>query len=128
MKRRLFPIHVAMLVVALGCVSVAAHHGASAYDRTRSVTFKAVVSEFRWANPHTFIIFDAPNESGQLERWSCESINPAMMARQGWSKNTLKNGDTVTIVGNPSRTGSHVMLLEKIVLADGRELRAVLLD
>ena len=105
-----------------------AHHGASAYDRSKPVNFKATVTNFRWTNPHVFIFFDVKNESGGVDQWTCESINPGMMSKQGWTRNTLKVGDQVTIMGFPSRTGSHVMLLDKVILADGRELVSRLLD
>ena len=120
-----------VLVVLLTLVAgtaVFAHHGASAYDRSKQVNFKATVTNFRWANPHVFIFFERRNDKGEAEQWTCESINPGMMTKQGWTRNTLKPGDQVTIIGFPSRTGSTVMLLEKLILPDGKELVARLLD
>jgi len=105
-----------------------AHHGASAYDRGATVTLKATITEFKYANPHVQIFFDAKDDKGTVQHWNCETINPAMLSKQGWSKSTLKAGDQVTIIGHPSRTGSQIMLLEKLVLANGKELAGILLD
>ncbi len=110
------------------CAPMFAHHGASAYDRGATVTLKATITEFKYANPHVQIFFDAKDDKGNVQHWNCETINPAMLSKQGWSKNTLKPGDQVTIIGHPSRTGSPIILLEKLVLADGRELAGILLD
>src|ERR1700757_4946112 len=105
-----------------------AHHGASAYDRGNRVTLKATITEFKWTNPHVYILFDAPDANGNVDHWSCESINPGMLQKQGWTRHTLNYGDKVTISGFPSRTGSRVMLLEKLILVDGKELAPTLLD
>lgn len=117
----------AVCLAALGS-QLSAHHGASAYDRAKRVMLQATITEFRWTNPHTYILFDAPDEQGRIDHWSCESINPGMLSKQGWTRRTLAAGDKVTIVGFQSRTGSKVMLLEKLVLPDGKELAPRLLD
>ena len=127
MKDRVLAFAVAVCLVALSG-PVSAHHGASAYDRSRKVSLKATITEFRWTNPHTYILFDAPDEQGKVDHWSCESINPGMLSKQGWTRRTLSAGDTVTIIGYPSRTGSKVMLLEKLLLPNGKELSPRLLD
>jgi hypothetical protein len=104
------------------------HHGASAYDRGNRITLKATITEFKWTNPHVYILFDAPDQKGSTDHWSCESINPGMLSKQGWSRRTLNAGDKVTIIGFPAKSGSKVMLLEKLILADGKELAPALLD
>jgi uncharacterized protein DUF6152 len=104
------------------------HHGASAYDRGNRITLKATITEFKWTNPHVYILFDAPDQKGNTDHWSCESINPGMLSKQGWSRRTVNAGDKVTIIGFPAKSGSKVMLLEKLILADGKELAPSLLD
>jgi hypothetical protein len=89
---------------------------------------KASVTEFKWTNPHVYILFDAPDQKGSTDHWSCESINPGMLSKQGWTRRTLNYGDKVTIIGFPAKSGSKVMLLEKLILADGKELTPALLD
>jgi len=126
MRSRFIPFSVigAILFAAAGF----SHHGASAYDRNNRITLKATITEFKWTNPHVYILFDAPDPSGATNHWSCESINPGMLSKQGWTRHTLNYGDKVTIIGFPAKSGSKVMLLEKLVLADGKELTPALLD
>ena len=104
------------------------HHGASAYDRNNRITLKASITEFKWTNPHVYILFDALDQKGDAGHWSCESINPGMLSKQGWTRRTLNYGDKITIIGFPAKSGSKVMLLEKLILADGKELTPALLD
>jgi hypothetical protein len=105
-----------------------AHHGASVYDRQKLTNFKATITEFRYVNPHVQIFFDVKDETGNVVRWNCESINPGMLSKQGWTRNTLKPGDQVTIAAFPARLGSPICLFQKLTLADGKELQGVLLD
>jgi hypothetical protein len=63
------------------------------------------------------------DDQGNVTHWSCESPDdPAMLSRQGWTRNILAPGDHVTIIGRPAKSGAKVMSLQKVVLADGREL------
>jgi Family of unknown function (DUF6152) len=118
-----------VIVITLLFASTAfSHHGASAYDRTNRITLKATVTEFKWTNPHIYILFDAADQNGNTDHWSCESINPGMLSKQGWSRRTLNAGDKVIIIGFPAKSGSKVMLLEKLILPDGKELAPTLLD
>jgi hypothetical protein len=118
----------ALAAVLLVCVPLFAHHGASAYDREKQMTVKATITEFKWQNPHVYVFFDAKDSKGVIGHWGCESINPGMLQKQGWTRKTLNAGDEVTIVAFPSKSGSPVCLLNKVVLANGKELSSQLLD
>lgn len=124
LRFRVFPVIAAMLCAA----AAFSHHGASAYDRNNRITLKATITEFKWTNPHVYILFDALDQKGNSDHWSCESINPGMLSKQGWTRHTLNQGDKVTIIGFPAKSGSKVMLLEKLILAGGKELAPALLD
>ena len=69
-----------LLAACLTTMSAAAlaHHGGSAYDRSNRLTLKATITEFKWTNPHVYLLFDAPDAKGNVDHWSCESINPGM--------------------------------------------------
>lgn len=127
MKSKL-TIFVGVAGVLAICASLFAHHGASAYNRDKQMSVKATITEFKWANPHVYVLFDAKDDKGNVAHWNCESINPGMLQKQGWTRKTLNAGDQVTIVAYPSKTGSPVCLLEKVVLADGKEMTSRLLD
>ena len=99
-----------------------AHHGNSAYDMTKTIAQKATITRFEYSNPHTQVYYDVTDEKGNVEHWVAETTNPAMLNRVGWSKETLKPGDQVTLFVNPNRVGAKVTFLEKVQLADGKEL------
>jgi hypothetical protein len=100
-------------------VPVFGHHGAASYD-PKLTTQKGTVTDFRFINPHSEIYFDVTDASGNAQKWIAEAVSVASMSRDGWTKNTLKPGDRVTIIGNCAKNGSHSTRLSKIVLADGK--------
>ena len=101
-----------------------AHHSMSMYDRSRDATFKATITDFNWANPHSLITFTVTDERGNSEKWVAEGPGPNRLANHGWSKDSLKPGDQVTIVGNPNKDGSPTMRFEKVIFANGEQLEA----
>jgi hypothetical protein len=113
------------IAVLSTCLPILAHHGNAAFDLTQFVTLKATVTEFVWSNPHSQIYFDVTNDKGQVTHWSCETVQPALLHRAGWTRESLKPGDQVTIVAHPSKSGAPVAYLSggKIILADGKELK-----
>jgi hypothetical protein len=122
-------ISLAILVVgALAPALAFAHHGASAYDHTKVVEYKATVTDFQFINPHVQIYFDTKDDQGNVTHWSCESVNPGMLERIGWTRHILKPGDQVAIFANPNKTGATVVLLQKVVLANGQVLESKLLN
>ena len=113
-----------LAIVSLLCISapLAAHHGNAAYDESKLVTVKGTVTDWLWANPHCFLKFDAKDEKGDVVHWAAETSNPPDMIGHGWSKNILKPGDQITITLSPSKAGTPVGVVRKIVLPDGQEL------
>lgn len=111
-------------------VSVVAHHGTNvSYDRTKPITLKGTVTEFRFANPHPQLYVDVKDNSGKVTNWGCEiAANPYQLILSGWTKqrsiDALKPGTTVTITVAPSRAGTPVALLMKVVNEKGEELLA----
>jgi hypothetical protein len=100
-----------------------AHHGEANYDTEKVVSAKGTVTNFQFINPHVQIFLDVKNQKGEIEKWICEARSPTMLVRIGaWDKSTLKPGDVITVSGHRARNGSYVLRLQKIVLADGREL------
>ncbi len=101
-----------------------AHHSMSMYDSGHDTTFKATITQFDWANPHSQITFTTTDENGKIENWVAEGPGPNRLAKHGWSKESLKPGDQVTIVGNRNKNGSLTMRFEKVILPNGQELEA----
>ena len=90
-------------------------------DRTRLITVKGTVTAYAWANPHVMITLDVDND-GTIERWSIGGSSPQYMTTCGWSKNTVKPGDRLTVVGYRFRDGSHSARVYAVVIPSGREM------
>lgn len=99
-----------------------AHHGASEFDPTKRVTLKGTVVEWFWANPHCFLKFDVKDDGGNVVHWVAETSNPPDMINRGWSKQTFKPGDEVTVTLRPVKTGRPVGSVLQVVLSDGKVL------
>lgn len=125
MKNRLliFPVTVVVLL-SLG-VSAYAHHGFVAwFDMTHTITVKGTVTSLEWTNPHAYIYLDVKDEKSNIEKWSAEMTGIGMLARVGWSRNTVKRGDVITLIGKRAKDGKPMMLVDKVVLTSGQELPA----
>ena len=99
-----------------------AHNGNSAYDMSKTVPVKATVTKFEYSNPHTQVYYDVTDDKGNVEHWVAETTNPAMLNRVGWSRETLKPGDQVTLWVNPNKVGAKITFLQKVTFSDGKEL------
>ena len=122
MKNKFLGMFVGTIGLLIVCVPVLAHHGRSNYDVSSTATVKGVVTEFEWVNPHALIHVDATDENGKVEKWVAETNSPNILNRQGWTKNTVKPGDQVTLVGHRVKGGANYINFSKIIFADGREL------
>jgi hypothetical protein len=98
-----------ILCLALGCAAIApaeAHHSFAMYDNGKQITIEGVVKEFQWTNPHVWIQVLIPNDKGGTDEWGVECTSVNFMARRGWTKHTLKQGDKVSVTLSPLRDGS----------------------
>ena len=100
---------------------VLAHHGGSMYDQLHPVTLKGTVTQFYWANPHCQIYMDVKDSQGKVVNWVVETLAPAVMKRAGWSSHLLHPGDEITLTVVPSKNGTPVGMVRKLVLANGEE-------
>ena len=118
MKSRFF-IMIGLAVVFLTARGqLSAHHGSGAsYNMglNKLVTRTGTVAEYGWQNPHVFITFDVTDDKGNVMRWGAETHDPERLIRLGWSKNTLKAGDEITVTMFPSKSGAPRGLLAKLV-------------
>jgi hypothetical protein len=120
------------LIAAVALISVSApvyaHHGfAGRYDEDNPATVTGTVLELQFENPHSFIIFETKDANGKTERWSAELGGASNMHRvDGWTKDTLKPGDKITVIGPRAKNGAPDMNLShqsRIVMTDtGKEI------
>ena len=121
MRNKLMTIFLALL---MNSVPLFAHHGGAAYDTAKKTTVKGIVTEWFWANPHCFLKFDAKDDKGDVVHWATETSNPADMVNLGWTKQSFKPGDEVTVTFTPVKNGAPVGRIEQVVLADGQIFKA----
>lgn len=98
---------IALALLPLLPLAAPAHHSFAIYDSGRQVTIVGTVKEFQWTNPHVWIHVMVKNEQGVEEEWNVECTSVNFLARRGWSKQTFKPGDQVSINLSPLRDGSH---------------------
>ena len=115
--------HLIALVVMAAVCAVAgpafAHHGTAAFDLGKVVTIKGTVTSFDFSNPHCLVHFEVKNDKGETEQWQAELTAPTKLARGGWSKRTLKAGDTVTVSGPVSKSANHTIWTQKFAGPEG---------
>ena len=128
MQARTLAAAAALGCVWLGTASLAAHHGTNiSYDRSKTFTAKAVVTEFKYVNPHVQLFFDVTDDKGKVRHWSGELLpNPAMLIRSGWTRKrsgeALQYGTKVVVTAAPARAGGDTALVLKIESETGEDL------
>jgi uncharacterized protein DUF6152 len=118
----LFAIAAGVLIVAL---PLFAHHGAASFDTGKKLTLKGTVVEWFWANPHCFLRFDVKDENGQTVQWVVELQSGPNIVPLGYTKQTFKPGDEVTVTLEPVRNGRPLGRLLTVVLPNGKKLGAM---
>ena len=109
----------------LPAVPVSAHHSfAAEYDATKPVTLKGAVTRVEWTNPHARFYVDVKDESGSVTNWNLELASPNVLVRNGWTRNSLKIGDEVTVQGTLAKDGAKMANARVVTLADGRRVYA----
>ena len=112
----------AVLLPLLLSVPAFAHHGAASYDISKMTTVKGTVTAVQWINPHVEVDMEVTSSTGKAEKYVVESVSPLGLSRNGWTKDSVKPGDQITVTGNLSKNGGHILRLKKIVFADSHEL------
>jgi hypothetical protein len=121
MKTSRVPVFVILALVS-AVMPLWAHHSWPVKN-DRLVTVKGTVIEFMWANPHPMITLEVQANDGRTERWQIGGPAINRMEANGWTKTTVKPGDMITGIGYQYANGEKVVRLERVVLADGKELR-----
>jgi len=120
MRERLFVVVLAAAAL-VGAAQVSAHHGGAAFDQSQTLTFKGMVTELAFTNPHV-LVYCVVTNAAATEKWSGWLTAPNKLARAGWTKTTLKPGDQIEVMGTPHKGGSHILQIRKLVAPDGKEL------
>ena len=124
MRGNLLLLAAAVGLVALPATLSAHHSFAAEYDASKALTLKGKVTKVDWVNPHSWIHIDVTGPDGKVTNWACETAPPNGLYRQGWRRDSLKEGDEVTIDGFSSKDGSATMTARSVTLPDGRKMFA----
>jgi len=103
----------ALLLIGLLAISLPmlAHHGNAQY-MDKKLTLKGTVTEWRWTNPHVFLKIDVKGDDGTVANWTCELVAPSNMVNFGFTAESFKPGDQVTVITSQvAKNGSLVARL-----------------
>ena len=123
MRVKYFGLLVVLSALLARSAPAVAHHGAASFDTAVEITLKGTVTEWTWFNPHCFLRFDVKGEDGTVRAWAVEAGNPTDMTKRGWSRNSFKPGDEVTVTLQPVKTGAPVGRIRTVVLANGQSFK-----
>jgi hypothetical protein len=111
------------IAVVAASQSAVAHHSYAMFDMQATKTITGTVKDFEWTNPHTWLWVYVTNASGAQEQWGIEGMSPNFLGRRGWSRNTLKPGDKVTVDIHPLRNGERGGSFLSVTLPSGKVMK-----
>ena len=120
MKRSRLAVLAATLLLAFGATAQA-HHSFAMFDMSKTASYKGKIKELQWTNPHVWIELTVDEKDGPVT-YAFEGAAIAVLKRVGWTKDSVKAGDIVTIVGHPYKNGKPGGSIDHLILADGHKL------
>jgi hypothetical protein len=113
------------IISAFSVAPAFAHHSfAAEYDSAKPVTLKGTVTKMEWMNPHARFYVDVKDDSGTVTNWEFELGSPNGLMRRGWTRNSLKPGDSIVVEGYLAKDGSKLANARNVTLGDGRKVFA----
>ena len=110
-------------VLVLFAAGASSHHAFTpVYDGTRLITVVGVVTQFKFVNPHAMMFMDVTDEAGKVVKWTVEFGGNLQLTEAGWTADSIKARQRITVTGNPTHTGSPRMAFTRLVRPDGTEL------
>ena len=120
-----FGVLLAGLGLLTGAVPMLAHHSfAAEYDAKKPIKISGVVTKMEWMNPHARFYVDVKGPDGKVVNWNFELGAIPVLLKQGWRKDSLKQGDQITVEGSLAKDGSNSANARSVVLSDGRRVFA----
>jgi hypothetical protein len=108
----------AVLGLLVTAAPVLAHHSfAAEFDASKPLKLTGTVTKLEWTNPHTWFFVDVKGEDGKITNWGFEMGSPNGLMRAGWTRNSMKVGDTVTVEASRAKDGSNNANARSVTLA-----------
>ncbi|MCU1336448.1 MAG: hypothetical protein JWO19_2029 [Bryobacterales bacterium] len=122
MRVRFGVLAAAAALLSLGLPLAAHHSGAAVFDNTKKIDLTGTVTKVEWVNPHAHFYIDVKDGAGKVTNWNLELASPSILVRNGWKRNSIKEGDMVTVTGSRARDNSNFGIAQTIVFPDGHKL------
>ena len=118
MKAKVFGYLALGFALLVAAVPAPGHHAFSAeFDEKKPVKLSGTVTKIEWQNPHIWFYIDVKDDSGKTTNWGMEMASPNLLIRNGWTRNTLKLVDMVTVDGFQAKNGSSNGNARVVILA-----------
>jgi len=125
MKCRILSVLAVSGALMIPGIPLLAHHSfAAEYDSNKPVSLTGAVTKVEWTNPHVRFYIDVKDASGATNNWEFELGSPNGLMRKGWTRNSLKEGDKISVDGYLAKDGAHLANARTVSLADGRKVFA----
>ena len=120
------PLLLAVLLLGTAARVFAHHSFAAEFERRKPITLQGVVSKVEWQNPHTRLYLDVMDKSGAMVEWELELASPNALMRAGWTRRSVKVGDSVTVRGFLAKDGSRLANAATVTTSNGKSVLSVL--
>ena len=122
MRRTLLPGMAGFAFLLAAAPAFAHHPFESEFDAQAPLTLSGTVTRVEWVEPHVSVRVDAKDASGQTRNWNLELASPAMLTRKGWSKDTLKQGEVITVKGYRAKSEPFTASARVVEMPDRKQL------